>query len=134
MPAFFGDNRGVWPCRITTTAKERTAAKDDDLSSPLAKVVVLESVNVETQEHAKRLKAAIDKMLLGEIREQGNDPLRHSWRDCQGCWHDEHTRGMWWGIILDAALREVKRNARRFDVFDESEKERRIAAAARRGR
>jgi hypothetical protein len=134
VPAYFGDNRGVWPCRITTTSKERTAAKVDDLSSPVAKVAVLECVHVESQEHARRLKAALDQMLLGEVKFQGNESLRHSWRDCNGFWHDEDTRGMWWGIVLAAALREVKKQARKFDVFDGDEKQRRIAQKVKRGR
>lgn len=134
IPRRMGDNRGALPVRIVVTTKDRTAAKDDDLAQPYHRFIVLEKVHVETREHGDRLKAAIDQQLVGAQREQDNDQPRHSFRDVFGCFDDENTRSMWWGILIDAALREVKRQARRFEVFDGNQKNQRIAQRARRGR
>lgn len=134
IPRTFGDNRGGYPVRIVVTTKDRTAAKDDDLAQPYHKFVVLELVHVNSREHGDRLKAAIDIQLLGAQADMDNEHPRHRFRDVYGSFDDEQTRSIWWGIIIDAALREVKRSARKFDIFDGDEKTKRIAAAARRGR
>lgn len=133
-PRYFGDNSGVWPVRIVTTKKDRTAAKEADLETPHVGVVVLEKVAVPTAEHAKRLKAALDKALLGEVEANGNETLRHSWKDLVGCWETGDDRAIWWGVILEDALRTVKKQAREFEIMDGKERGRRIAASARRGR
>lgn len=133
-PRYFGDNAGCWPVRIVTTKKDRTAAKEADLETPHVGVVVLEKVAVPTAEHAKRLKAALDKALLGEVDAKGNEAMRHAWRDLMGCWETGDDRAIWWGVILEDALRTVKKQAREFEIMDGKERDRRIAASARRGR
>lgn len=133
-PRYFGDNSGAWPVRIVTTKKDRTAAKEADLETPHVGVVVLEKVAVPTAEHAKRLKAALDKALLGEVDAKGNEAMRHAWRDLMGCWETGDDRAIWWGVILEDALRTVKKQAREFEIMDGKERDRRIAASARRGR
>jgi hypothetical protein len=109
MPRFPGDNRGGWPVRVVLTTRHREAARKYDEHSPYHRFVVLERVNVENRVQADRLKAALDDCLLGEQSQQGNDTHkpRHKFRDVLGCWGDADTRGIWWAIMLDAALREV---------------------------
>jgi len=134
IPRKAGDNLGGLPVRVVVTAKDRTAAKDDDLAQPYHKFIVLECVHVESRVHGDRLKAALDEQLLGAQTELDNDQPRHRFRDVRGCFDDEYTRSIWWGIVLDSALREVKKQARKFDVFDAEEKQRRISEKVRRGR
>lgn len=133
-PRYFGDNAGCWPVRIVTTKKDKDAAKEANIETPHVGVVVLEKVAVPTVEHAKRLKAALDLALLGEVDAKGNEALRGSWRDMQGCWETGDDRAIWWGVILEDALRTVKKQAREFEIMDGKERDRRIAASARRGR
>ena len=133
-PRYFGDNQGCWPVRVATSKKEKTVAKNDDLATPHVGVVLLEWVAVPSEEHAKRLKAALDRALHGEMQNQGNEPMRHSWKDLSGVWDDEQSRSLWWGIILDQALKDVKQGARQFETMDGAERDRRITAQARRGR
>ena len=132
---FYGDNRGGLPAKIKVTkGKPEDAAKDQDQHDPYDEWATLEFVYVPSEEHGNRLKAALDGCLLGEQSQLGNEAPRRSFRDLLGCFEDEQMRAMWWGIILDAALRDVKTQATQFDVFDDDEKQRRIAASARRGR
>lgn len=132
MPRFVGDNLGALPVRVTTAKRKRDAASKEDLSSPLVRVVVLESVAVETEAHAKRLKEALHEALHGHCEDAGNKPLRHSWRDASGCFTNEHERAMWWGVLLQDALVRVRRMAASFKVMTASQSETEIATRARR--
>ena len=122
-PAFFGDNRGIWPVRITTTQKEMTAAERSDLDSPHVGVVVLEYVLVPSAAHAKRLKDALNEVLLGEQEGQQNSPMRHSWRDVAGIFEvgDDQQRSMWWSVVLDAARELLSSDATEFTIYEEAE-------------
>lgn len=131
-PRYFGDNSGCWPVRVVMTKREKTAAKSDDLSSPHVGVVVLEWVAVPSDAHAKRLKAALDEALMGEVAAHGNAALRHSWRDVAGAWEGEQDRAIWWGVLLEDALRRVRKLAREFDVMTGVERDGRIARKAKR--
>ena len=134
-PAYFGDNKGIWPVRIATSTKELKAAQHADLETPHVGVVVLEYVLVSTAEHAKRLKEALDEVLLGFQEEQENSTLRGRWRDVQGCWAegDEPGRQLWWSIVLQEAQRILRKTSTSFDVFDADEAYRRISKKATRG-
>ncbi len=122
-PAFFGDNQGMWPVRVATSAKEQTAADRADLESPHVGVVVLEYVLVPSEAHAKRLKDALDEVLLGEQESQQNSGARHRWRNCIGCFEpgDEHQRAIWWSIILDEARRLLDGSSREFVIYETAE-------------
>lgn len=132
VPRFFHDNRGAWPVRIVTSKKPRDAAKRADLEQPLHELVVLDFVQVETEVHARILKAALDELLLGTSED--NKALRHGWRDI------EQDPAMVWPILLNDAIRKLTetaddmRRATEFNVFSEAEKERRITAKARSGK
>lgn len=130
-PRFFGDNRGGLPVRVVVTKREKTAAKDDDLAQPYNHFTVLEWVHVDSKEHGDRLKAALDVMLIGEQSQQNNEQPRHKFRDVYGCFSDEWTRQMWWGILLEGAMTEVKRQSRSFKTYDDNGKVEKIAASAR---
>lgn len=138
-PRAFGDNRGIWPVRIATSKKEMTAADRSDIETPHVGVIVLEYVHVETKAHAERLKSALDEVLLGQMEEQGNDPLRHRWRDVQGCFeeNDETSLRLWWLVILEEAqriLRERRSIVDRINTLDADEVYRRISQRATKGR
>lgn len=122
-PAFFGDNRGIWPVRVATSAKEMTAHERADLETPHVGVVVLEYVLVPSAAHAKRLKDALDEVLMGEQEGQSNASLRHRWRDIQGCFEagDDHGRVLWWGIVLDEARRLLRAGATAFPIYTSAE-------------
>lgn len=133
LPRYMGDNMGSVPVRIVTAAKDRTAAHKYDAAQPIHKCVVLERVAVDTEEHAKRLKEALDILLLGEAEAQRNDALRKQWVDVRGCYDDEMSRQMWWGIMLDSALALVKRHATRFQVYDGAGVARKVESTRQRG-
>jgi hypothetical protein len=129
VPRYFGDNQGGLPVRVVVTSKERTAAKDDDSAQPYHRFVVLESVHIESRAHGDRLKAALDNLLLGEQQAKDNKQPRHRFRDVVGCFDDVETRSMWWGILLAAALREVRKQARDFEIMDNDQCTDKIARA-----
>lgn len=121
-----GDNYGVWPIRVATTTKPKDIAKRADLENPVHKVRVHDLVWTESEAHAKRLKAQLDKLLLGVGEESA--ALRHNWRDC------DSEPCVVWVILLEEALREMRKKER-VEVFDEEERLRRVEAEAvgRRG-
>ncbi len=127
VPRFMGDNLGAFPVRVVVCKKEHTAAQKYDLGQPLHRVVVLEHVVVPSEEHGRRLKAALEAVLHGEARAQQNDSLRHHWCDVRGCFEGDFGLEMWWGIILDSALRLVESRATQFEVMSSEERDRRIA-------
>jgi hypothetical protein len=135
-PARFGDNKGIFPHRIAlTSGKEQHAAKDDDLSSPHVKVVVKESIRA-SKPIAKRLKAALDVALVGEVTAKDNEKLRHAWRDLTGCFDSKEEREIWWGVILEDALwrlRETGQVRGEVDLYDAEERAQRIDKTAKRG-
>ena len=131
-PAVFGDNLGIWPVRVATAKKDGAAHKHDDLATPHARVVVLEAIYVGSEAHAKRLKDALDEMLLGQQEEHENRSLRHRWRDVRQCFETPDERAIWWGELVLEAVRLCKRAARAFETFDRAERDRRSRARARR--
>lgn len=118
-PRAFGDNAGIWPVRIAVSRKEMMAAERSDIESPHVKVVVLEYVLVPTEVHAKRLKEKLDDVLMGEQESQLNASLRHRWRDVRGCFEekDEHSRAIWWALVLEEAQRLLRSGATHFAVY-----------------
>jgi hypothetical protein len=86
-------------------------------------------VHVESRAHGERLKAALDDLLLGEQQPKENKQPRHRFRDVVGCLDDVETRSMWWGILLAAALREVRKEARDFEIMDNDQRTDKIARA-----
>jgi len=132
MPRFVGDNLGALPVRITTAKRKRDAASKEDLSSPLVRVMVLESVAVETEAHARRLKEALHEALHGHCEDAGNAPLRHSWRDAAGMFANEQERAMWWGVLLQDAMVRVRKMAATFKVMSVEDSETRLANRATR--
>lgn len=132
MARRLGDNRGARPVRIITTAKsQRTAVKDIDLAHPYAKFVVLEHVMVETRDRAERLKAALDKLLIGQQETQDNDQPRHHFRDVIGCFETDDERALWWAELLLAAQPIVLRAATQFEVYSPQAAKAKIAGAAK---
>ncbi len=138
VPRAFGDLDGCWPVRVTTTAKPRQITKKSDLEQPLYGIYILGLVWCETDAHAKRLKASLDRQLLGEDRVQapgylhnGGPPmeeavnprrLRHGWRSL------EDEPDLAWPLLLLESLREIRKREW-IDVFDEDERQRRIRQA-----
>lgn len=124
VPRYMGDNLGAWPIRFATTKKPRDVAKKPDLEQPLHKVTVLEMVWTNSDRHAKRLKDALDLLLLGS----GQDTkLRHGWRNVD----DPATT---WVELLNQALVLVNGGRETIDVFGQKEWERRLHKAQRGGR
>lgn len=120
VPRYFGDNRGGRPCKIVVTKNDpKDAAKLTDLEAPYHEYATQELVYVPSKAHGDRLKAAMDLCLLGEQGNLGDAcKPRRSFRDLYGCFDDPDTRAMWWSIMLDAALRELRKDGE-FDVFGE---------------
>lgn len=134
-PAKFGDNRGIWPVRVAISKKELKANQHADIESPHVGVVVLEYVLVPTEEHAKRLKEALDEVLLGQQEAQENNGLRGRWRDVRDCWEEGNgdARGWWWSVVLGEAQRLLKRGATNFEMYTADEAHKRIQRRALRG-
>jgi hypothetical protein len=122
VPRHFGDNQGAWPVRVATTSKPQEIVRKADSENPLHGVRILEIVWTASLAHAKRLKAELDKLLLGSGQE--DRALRHGWRDC------EADPAVAWAILLEDALRVLRRSSSGFDVFDESEKRRKTEKKA----
>ena len=101
----------AWPVKFVVTTKPRHAAKIDDLANPLHRVAVRHIVNVRDKDAAKRLKARLDTLLLGD---SAASKLRHGWRDVDD-------PDVTWDLLLAEALRLLH-----LDGFDEAEKQRRI--------
>lgn len=129
VPRFFGDNRGVWPVKIVTSRKPRDAAKRPDLEQPLHELIVHDYVQVESDEHARLLKATLDELLLGASDD--NRALRHAWRNI------EQDPAIVWPVLLREAIEKLTsltdgmRRATHFEVIDEPEKQRRVQRKAR---
>ena len=128
-PMDFGDNEGVWPVKIVIRKKESEAAKEMDLETPHTEAVVLEHVLVESFAHATRLKDALNEVLLGQQEQQDNKGLRRNFRTVVGCWeeNDLEGRALWFAIIVQEALRILKKSSTSFHVFDADEAYKRIA-------
>lgn len=109
--------------RVVTAQKEMSAADRADLESPHVGVIVHAYVLVPTAVHAKRLKDALDEVLLGEQEGQENKPLRHRWRNCVGLFEpgDEHQLMIWWGIVLEEARRLLRCGATEFTIYESAE-------------
>jgi hypothetical protein len=122
VPRHFGDNQGAWPIRVATTTRPQDIAKEIDRANPLHAVKVHDYVWTPTEAHAKRLKAGLDKLLLGTTEE--SRALRHGWRDCAD-------PAVAWAILLEDALRDIRRREA-FEVFDDDERRRRIISKVRR--
>jgi hypothetical protein len=74
---------------------------------------------VPTEVHAKRLKEKLDDVLMGEQESQLNQSLRHRWRDVRGCFaeNDDHSRAIWWSLVLEEAQRLLRSGATHFSVY-----------------
>jgi len=133
-PARFGDNRGIWPVRVAISKKEMKANQHADLETPHVGVVVLEYVLVPTEEHAKRLKEALDEVLLGQQEAQENTSLRGKWRDLRDCWeeHDEEGRHLFWITVLEDAQRLLRRSSTSFQMYTADEAYKKISKRALR--
>jgi hypothetical protein len=118
-----------------TKGKEEAAAKDDDLAMPHVRVVVKERIRA-SKPIAKRLKAALDVALVGEVAAKDNEKLRHAWRDLTDCFETDEERAIWWGVILEDAvcrLRETGQVRGEVDLYDAEERAQRIDKTAKRG-
>lgn len=122
VPKHFGDNQGVWPVRVVTTVRPHYEASRLDYASPVHKVRVLDLVWTETKDHAKRLKATLDVLLLGTGA--SNKVLRHGWRDI------ETEPEIVWPILLSEALRTLAGKREKVEVFDTAAVERKLYAKA----
>ena len=134
VPRYMGDNHGTVPVMIVIAKKERDAPKKYDAGQAIHRIVVLESLHVPSEEHAKRLKLALDQALMGDSARRGNDAMRRSWRDASGLFEGELDRQIWWGVMLEHALRGVSKQARTFEVFSGAERIERTKKAAYAGR
>lgn len=120
VPRYMGDNMGAWPVRVSTTSRPRDVAKKPDLESPLHKIVVLEMVWTPSDQHAKRLKAKLDELLLGS---SSDSRLRHGWRHVDD-------PAVIWPILLGQAVESIReRDA--FDLVTESERDNVVQMTAR---
>lgn len=142
-PMAFGDNQGGLFVRVTTAKKETMAADRDDLSSPITPIVVHEYVLVPSEAHAKRLRDALDEILMGQQEEQMNRSGRHRWRNARGCWDQDnadpeeraHDRARWWAIVLGEAQQLLVGGASEFPIYDSADDvERIISRKVVRGR
>lgn len=108
VPRSWSDNLGAWPVRIAVTEKPLDKPRPDvvrraDFEQPVHEIVVLEHVYVPSKAHAARLKAHLDRALLGGSAK--NYALRHGWRDIPPTTEP----GILWPVILEAALADIRR-------------------------
>jgi hypothetical protein len=123
VPRYMGDNLGVWPIRFATTKKPREIWKKTDLEQPLHKVSVLEMVWTESDRHAKRLKDALDLLLLGSSEDA---QLRHGWRNV------DNPETAWIELLNQALILVNGRET--VNVFGQKEWDRRHQRAQKGGR
>ena len=124
-PTGFGDNQGGLFVRVATARKEVSAADRSDIESASVPIVVHEYVLVPSEAHAKRLKEALDEVLLGQQEEQMNTGGRHRWRNVRSCWDQdnpsiderEFDRSRWWSEILSEAQRLLRPGATSFAIY-----------------
>lgn len=124
VPVEIGSNATHWPVKFTTSRDPSTAAKRADLEQPLHALVCLEYVWTLSDAHARRLKGALDTMLLGNDADMMT--LRHSWRDCSD-------PAVAWGVLLSDALRSLREKGQTIETFSEEMKVQRILNHARKG-
>jgi len=116
VPRFNGDNRGGMPVRVVINGDRKLdaskAVRAYANTQFYHRAIVLEHILVPSRQEATKLKSALDICLRGEQRDLGNDamPPINQWRDVMGCWDDPDTRAVWWGLMLDAAQRDVTRS------------------------
>ena len=123
VPIEIGSNATRWPVKVTTSRDPASAAKRPDLEQPLHSLVCLEYVWTASDAHARRLKAALDTMLVGE--DEAMTSLRHSWRDCAD-------PAIAWGVLLSDALRALREKGEIIEAFSEDMKVQKILNHARR--
>lgn len=124
-PLSFGDNQGGLFVRVATARKEVSAADRSDIESATVPIIVHEYVLVPTEAHAKRLKEALDEVLLGQQEEQMNTGGRHRWRNVRQCWDQdgpskedqEFDRARWWSEILSEAQRLLRPGSTSFAIY-----------------
>lgn len=124
VPVEIGSNATRWPVKVTTSRDPAYAAKRPDLEQPLHNLVCLEHVWTASDAHARRLKAALDAMLLGKDADMTS--LRHSWRDCSD-------PAVAWCVLLADALRSLRERGETIETFSDDMKVQKILNHARRG-
>lgn len=124
VPVRIGDNTTRWPVKIVTSREPKTAAKRADLDQPLHEMVTLEWVWVDSDAHARRLKNALDELLLGADPEMV--VLRHSWRDIG---EEPEVK---WAVLLSEAQRMIEARGETIQVVDDLGRDRLIMAEATR--
>lgn len=136
-PARYGDNRGIWPVRIATGKREEDAVRELQRHTPHIPCARLECVLVESDAHAKKLKSALDEMLIGAQDAADNSALYNDrFADVLGCWEPiecEAARHQWWCELLTDAKRLIleSRSATRMNTYDPDAVYRRIAAGVK---
>jgi hypothetical protein len=114
VPDKIGSNATRWPVRIVASKDPATAAKRPDIEQPIHAIVCLEHVWTASETHARRLKAEMDKGLLGD------DPsitrLRHSWRDVS-------EPSVAWEVLLVQAQSALGRGRGNVVFFSDAERE-----------
>ena len=109
----FGGNIGSLPVTIVVTKNLSKTVGELDRAQPYHAVKWLAYVNVRTEQHGKRLKAALDGQLLG--RSQFAKRLRGSWRDIAD---DPY---IIWGELLNEAQRVLSANGEVVEFYDDAE-------------
>lgn len=117
VPRYFGDNMGVQPVHVVTSRDPKNAHKREDLAQPLHELVTLRYVYTISEAHAARLKAEIDRLLLGDDGAR----LRKSWRHFEIEFGPEVDNTAW-EIILECAERAILDRGETVETFDEDGK------------
>lgn len=121
MPMTFGDNQGAIPVRVHTTkpGNYRALMKKLQAEQPMCRLTRWGYVWVGSDQHAKRLKARLDVGLLGS---GGRELLEH--------WKDLADPVLFWPILLDQAVQEIRAGGERIEFYDDSEVERAMKSKA----
>lgn len=126
VPRRFGDNRGMLPIWVEAHADWRHSGRSFDLQQPAEamRAIRLAVLGVRSDEHARRLKAALDEALMGREADHESDPLRSRFRN--GI--DLGDIDAWWTPLLMDALLRCETAAASFEVFGRADHERIVAA------
>lgn len=109
-PGPLGSNQVRYPVRVAMGKSPEDAAETDDRGNPIFEPVVLAYVWTRSDRHARRLKEALDRRLLGA------DPTMTRLR---GYWRDLPEWEVAWPILLGDAIKDLQDAGEAIEYFSE---------------
>lgn len=111
VPRAFGDNQGMWPCRLVITKTPRTVHKKPDTEQPFHPIKLIAYIWTKSEAHAERLKDRMEALFYGQNEES---------RILRRTWMNVHEPKAMWDQILPWAHYEINKREE-LDLWTEQE-------------